>query len=259
MKESVWYGGILAAVVLAGCATTGDPRDPLEPLNRKFYTFNDTLDRYVMRPVAETYQKVTPQFVDDAVSHFFDNIEDISVTVNNFLQGDFEEGVEDLARFFVNTTVGLGGLVDVASEIGLEKHQEDFGQTLAVWGVPPGPYLVVPFIGPRTVRHAVGDVAGGFANPLNYTTWPIRLSTATLETIDSRADLLDETAIMERAALDPYEFLRNAYFQRREYLIHNGEVPLDHEFEAFEKELEALEEEMDQESGSPAKSGTASP
>ena len=245
-------------MLLAGCATHGDPRDPLEPLNRKFYAFNDALDRYLMRPVAQFYREVTPPVIDDAVTNFFANIGEISSTANNLLQGDFGEGVEDLSRVVVNTTLGLGGLIDIGEELGLQRHEEDFGQTLAVWGIPPGPYLVVPFVGPRTLRHGAGDIVDGFANPLNYTSLAVRLPTATLEAIDTRAGLLEETEIMERAALDPYEFLRNAYFQRREYLIHDGQVPLDHQFEEFEEELEALEE-TDQESSSEAQSGTTPP
>jgi len=227
----------LLLLVLTGCASTGDPRDPLEPFNRGMQKFNDTMDDYLMKPVAKGYQWITPAFVDQGVSNFFSNVGDIAVTVNDLLQLKLKHSGQDAARFLVNTTVGVGGLVDVASKIGLEKHNEDFGQTLAVWGVPEGFYLVLPFLGPSTPRDAVGSVADGFMNPISYTIFPARIALYGLKTVDMRADLLSASEILDEAALDRYEFIRNAYLQRREYLIYDGEPPIEDDFDEFEKEL----------------------
>ncbi|GAB4355514.1 MAG: VacJ family lipoprotein [Methylohalobius crimeensis] len=227
----------LIFVGITGCATQGDPRDPIEPWNRGVQKFNDSLDDYVMKPIAEGYQWVTPGFVDQGVSNFFENLDDIAVTVNDVLQFKVKQSGLDASRFAVNTTVGLAGLIDVASRIGLEKHEEDFGQTLAVWGLPNGPYLVVPFLGPMTPRDAVGSVADGFMNPIAYTIMPVRVGLYGLKTTDFRADNLSATEIMDEAALDRYSFIRNAYFQRREYLVYDGEPPLEDDFEDFEDEF----------------------
>ncbi len=232
----------LVALFLAGCATQGDSRDPWEPFNRGVFKFNDTLDRYMMKPVAKGYQWITPDFIDQGVSNFFDNLNDIAVTANDLFQFKFKQGGQDAARLLVNTTVGIGGVVDVASRVGLDKHEEDFGQTLAVWGVPYGPYLVLPFLGPSSPRDAVGTAADGFMNPLSYTIFPVKIGLYGLRTIDFRADNLSATEILDEAALDRYAFMRNAYFQRRDYLIYDGEPPLEEEFEEFEQELEEEEE-----------------
>lgn len=234
----------LLLTVLTGCATHGDSRDPWEPFNRGMFTFNDTLDTYMMKPIAEGYQWITPDFVDQGVTNFFHNLTDISVTANDLFQFKFKQGGQDAARLLINTTVGVGGLIDVASEIGLDKHHEDFGQTLAVWGVPYGPYLVLPFLGPSSPRDAAGTVADGFMNPISYTPlFPVRIGLYSLKTIDLRADNLSASEILDEAALDRYAFIRNAYFQRREFLIYDGEPPLGDEFEEFEKELEEEEGE----------------
>ncbi len=236
---------IMVLFVLTGCASNGDPRDPLEPFNRGMQKFNDTMDDYVMKPVAKGYQWMTPAFVDQGITNFFSNMGDIAVTVNDLLQFKLKHSGQDAARFLVNTTVGVGGLVDVASKIGLEKHHEDFGQTLAVWGVPEGFYLVLPFMGPSTPRDAVGSVADGFMNPISYTVFPARIALYGVKTIDMRADLLSASEILDEAALDRYEFIRNAYLQRREYLIYDGEPPIEDDFEEFEKELLEDGEEAD--------------
>ncbi len=244
-----WTGLSILAVILvwiAGCATHGDPRDPIEPFNRSMQKFNDTLDDYVMKPVAEGYQWITPDFVDRGVTNFFNNLGDIAVTVNDLLQFKFKHSGQDAARLVVNTTVGVGGVIDVASRLGLERHEEDFGQTLAVWGLPNGPYLVLPFLGPMTPRDAVGNVADGFLNPISYTVLPARVGLYGLRTIDFRADNLKATEVLDEAALDRYSFIRNAYFQRREYLVYDGEPPLrEEEFEEFEKEFEEFEKESE--------------
>jgi phospholipid-binding lipoprotein MlaA len=242
-----WPGLLVAVILTAGCATHGDPRDPIEPFNRSMQKFNDTLDTYVMKPIAQGYQWVTPEFVDQGVSNFFTNLGSIAVTANDLLQFKFKHGGQDAARLVVNTTVGLGGLIDVASRLGLEKREEDFGQTLAVWGLPDGPYLVLPFLGPMTPRDAVGNVVDGFLNPISYTILPARVGLYGLRTVDLRADNLKATEVLDEAALDRYSFIRNAYFQRREYLVYDGEPPLrEEEFEEFEKELEEFEQESEE-------------
>src|SRR5260221_321655 len=145
----------LAALTLSACATTGgDPRDPWEGLNRKTFAFNDALDRAVMKPIAQGYQKVTPAFAQEGVNNFYANLEDIGTTLNNLLQGKVKEGAGDAARFVVNTVIGVFGLWDVATPMGLEKHDEDFGQTLGWYSVPPGPYFVIPFLWPSSARGA---------------------------------------------------------------------------------------------------------
>jgi len=230
---------LLATLALNGCATQGDSRDPWEPFNRGVFKFNDTLDTYMMKPIAKGYQWITPEFVDQGVTNFFDNLNDIAVTANDLFQFKFKQGGQDMARLLLNTTLGIGGIVDVATEVGLVKHNEDFGQTLAVWGVPYGPYLVLPFLGPSSPRDAVGSAADGFMNPISYTPlFTVSIGLYGLKTIDFRADNLSATEILDEAALDKYAFMRNAYFQRREYLVYDGEPPLDDEFEKFEQELE---------------------
>lgn len=239
LKLGLW---VVSWTMISGCATHGDPRDPIEPFNRGVQKFNDTLDDYVMKPLAKGYQWVTPDFVDQGVTNFFNNLGDIAVTFNDLLQFKFKHGGQDAARLALNTTLGVGGLVDVAARLGLERHEEDFGQTLAVWGVPDGPYLVLPFLGPTTPRDALGSVADGFLNPISYTVLPARVGLYGLKTVDMRADSLKETEVLDEAALDRYSFIRNAYFQRREYLVYDGEPPLrEEEFEEFEKELEESE------------------
>jgi len=223
--------------LISGCATSAkDPRDPLENWNRGVQSFNDNVDEYALKPVAQGYQWITPEVVDTGISNFFSNIEDIGVTINDLLQFKLQQGGMDGARFLVNSTAGIAGLVDVASMIDLPKHEEDFGQTLGAWGVPSGPYLVLPIFGPSTPRGTVGLIGDTMMNPISYLDDEfIRLGIYGLNLVDTRADLLGASKIAEEAAIDRYEFLRNAYLQRREYLISDGETPIDDsEFEIDE-------------------------
>jgi phospholipid-binding lipoprotein MlaA len=226
-------------VGLSGCATTSqyaDERDPLESFNRAVYQFNDKLDQYALKPVAEGYQWVMPQFADRAVSNFFSNLDDVAVTINDLLQFKLAQASEDGGRLLVNTTLGVAGLMDVATGFGLEKHNEDFGQTLAVWGVPAGPYLVLPFFGPSSPRGTAGLVGDYLADPTTYVTgWDARLALQATDLIDFRADNLSTSEIVDEASLDEYEFIRDGYFQRREYLVYDGYPPEDEE-EFFEEE-----------------------
>jgi phospholipid-binding lipoprotein MlaA len=230
--------GLALTLSLLGCATPADhdPRDPWEGWNRNVQKLNDTLDNYVMRPVARGYQKVAPKPVDQGVTNFFSNVEDVGVIGNDLLQFKLKQTGQDIGRFLVNTTVGLGGFVDVASKMDLPKHNEDLDQTLGAWGLPSGPYLVLPVIGPSTPRGVVGVAGDSMSNPINWVSpviWP--WSAGALRTVDMRADLLSATKIMDEASVDRYEFIRNAYFQQRNYLIHDGNPPLD---DAMEKDMD---------------------
>ena len=225
----------LAALALAcGCATTnparGDPRDPWESLNRKTFAFNDAVDRAVLKPVAQGYVRVTPGFVRSRVSDFFDNLADVGTMLNDFLQGKFPQGVNDAGRIVVNTTFGVGGLWDVASRLGVERRDEDFGQTLAVWGVPSGPYFVIPFLGPSTTR----DAPARAVDPSWY--WSRALDNNTeywslwaLDKVRTRASLLQAENVLEQAALDRYLFIRDAWLERRRNQIYDGKPPLEDE------------------------------
>jgi phospholipid-binding lipoprotein MlaA len=218
---------LLAA--LGGCATTGeerDPRDPFEGFNRGVYQFNETFDVYLAQPVARAYVAVLHQEIRSRVGNFFSNIQDIFIGVNNFLQGKFENGVNDWARFTFNSTIGLLGIHDVASDMGLEKHNEDFGQTFGRWGVPPGPYLILPFLSSSTVRDASGTAIDWWVAPLTEVR-PVALRNTLYGVyfVNTRADLLEAGRILEEAALDKYVFQRDAYFQRRRSLIYDGSPP----------------------------------
>jgi len=224
------------ALVLTGCATTQatDPQDPWEDWNRGMQSFNDGVDDYVMKPVARGYRWITPDFVDTGVSNFFSNIGDIRVFINDALQGKFAQSASDGARLLVNTTAGIGGLFDVASSIDLPKHKEDFDQTLGVWGVPTGPYLVLPLLGPSSPRGVLGVVGDAALNPISYTgvyfassavSTAVSAGLGAVNAADLRADNLETEKVASEAALDRYAFFRGAYFSQRNYLVHDGNVP----------------------------------
>jgi phospholipid-binding lipoprotein MlaA len=215
-------------LLASGCATVQnpDPRDPYESVNRAVFSFNDGLDRAVLKPVATVYRDALPSPLRVMVRNFFSNISDVFIGVNNVLQGKPGEGFNDWARVLWNTTIGLGGINDVASEMGLEKHNEDFGQTFAVWGVKSGPYLVLPFFGPSDVRDGIGLGFDLYASPLlGYHNVPVRNSLAALRVVNDRSELLEASTIVEQAALDEYAFRRDFYLQRRRSLIYDGNPP----------------------------------
>jgi phospholipid-binding lipoprotein MlaA len=216
----------LVTLALTGCATT-DPRDPLEPLNRGIYAVNDALDRTVIRPAAEVYTAVVPEPGRIGVSNFFGNIYDFWNAVNNLLQGKVSTAVSDVGRIALNSTVGLLGFVDVASRVGLEKSDEDLGQTLGWWGVPAGPYIMMPLLGPSSLRDAPATVVQIVLDPQTvyieesahvWSLWALRL-------LNNRANLLGANRVLETAATDRYAFLRDAYFQRRRSQIWDGNPP----------------------------------
>ena len=226
-----WLRNLLLALLLsgaAGCATTngGDPRDPLEGFNRAMYSFNDGFDEAIGKPVSTAYRDVLPSPVRSAVRNFFANIADFWIGANNLLQGKPADTVTDWARFAFNSSIGLFGLIDVASEIGLEKHDEDFGQTFGRWGVSDGAYLVWPFLGSSDVRDTVGLIFDLGLDPILLHE-PVRVRNAMtlLRATGKRADLLDASRILEEAALDKYVFQRDAYLQRRRSLIYDGSPP----------------------------------
>jgi len=218
----------LSAIAVQGAAwAQADPMDPLEPLNRVMHDFNEAVDRVIMKPVALGYRTVTPGFVQTAVRNFFSNLEDVGVMANNLLQFKLEQGTGDFMRFAVNSTFGLLGVLDVASEMGLRKHNEDFGQTLGRWGVSSGPYLVLPFFGPSNFRDTVGlFVDRNYTDPVRHIDdIGVRNRTAVLRVVSRRTDLLEAKAAVDMAALDGYEFTRDFYLERRRALVHDGQPP----------------------------------
>jgi len=221
---------LLALTLFAGgCATVEgerDPRDPWEGTNRAIYRFNETFDEYLAKPVARAYVKVLHQEIRSRIANFFSNLADPLIGLNSFLQGKFEDGVNDWARFAFNSTIGLLGIHDVSSEMGLEKHNEDFGQTFGRWGIGPGPYLMLPFLSSSTARDAVGLVPDWYLDPMGEVR-PINLrnSLVVLRLTNTRADLLEASRILEEAALDKYVFQRDAYLQRRQNLVYDGRPP----------------------------------
>jgi phospholipid-binding lipoprotein MlaA len=225
----------LAIVVLAsGCATTSgsNPRDPWEPMNRSIFEFNDSADKAVMKPLAQTYVKVIPGPAREGVHNFFENIADVGTGLNNILQGKPGQGVSDLGRFVVNTTVGIFGLWDVATPMGLDKHTEDFGQTLGVWGVPSGPYFVIPFLGPSTARDAPARaVDPGWYYGQAIDSSSVYWSLWGLDQVRNRANLLKAESVLDQAALDRYTFVRDAWLQRRRNQVYDGRPPREKEEE----------------------------
>jgi phospholipid-binding lipoprotein MlaA len=213
-------------VVLGGCASTGDPRDPLEAINRNIYTFNEGVDTVLIKPAAEVYQGVVPPLARTGVSNVFANMGDVVVALNNLLQGKIDKAFSDIGRVLINSTAGLFGLFDVASPAGLEKHDEDFGQTLGYWGIGDGPYLVLPLLGPSTLRDTAGRVVDFKTDPVAYID-PTRDRNAAqgLRLVSRRTELLGASRLLEVAAIDPYSFVRDAYLQRRRNLIHDGNPP----------------------------------
>ncbi|MES2547338.1 MAG: VacJ family lipoprotein [Pseudomonadota bacterium] len=226
-KLNTFFLGCLLAILVTGCATTN--KDPLEGINRGVYKFNDVADRAIIKPVATVYKKVTPTPIRKGFNNFFNNLGSITTVLNDLLQFKFAHAFTDAGRFVINTTFGLAGFIDVAGMDNIPNRKEDFGQTLGYWGVGNGAYLVLPLIGPSTVRDA-----GGFAidrmtsDPITYThnIGEIRLHNQLriAQLIDTRTELLDAGDLVDNASLDPYSFMRDAYLQRRESLVADGAV-----------------------------------
>jgi phospholipid-binding lipoprotein MlaA len=217
---------ISVAISLGGCATTGvteqqtiaNKADPYENINRKMFTFNDTVDDYVAKPISDAYKWITPQFAQTGVFNFFNNLKSINVVINDVLQAKFAQSAHDTGRFALNTTMGLAGFVDVATQVGLERNDEDFEQTLAVWGVPQGSYLVIPFLGPSTMRGIPGAAFDTAANPASYVGMPVQL----ISLLNTRANAEGSLKFIDEAALDPYVFTRESFLQWRNNLATDG-------------------------------------
>ncbi len=237
---------LIIGLFLTGCATVENRHDPLESMNRSVFAFNEVVDEKILEPVARGYKAVVPDPIEMVIGNFFSNLNDVVVTANSLLQLNFPSAAASGTRVLINSTFGMLGMIDIASDvsnasdINISKRNEDFGQTLGYYGVGTGPYLVIPFMGPSTVRDVVGiGVDGYFADPVTSVFTmkridrslhknldaAVRIPVTALRVVDARAELLDAEKILEEAALDKYEFIRDAYMQRRNSLVHNGEVP----------------------------------
>jgi phospholipid-binding lipoprotein MlaA len=218
---------LLVSLALGGCASTQgerNPQDPLEPFNRSMYKFNDTVDKAVLKPIAKGYNTIIPEPGKIMVTNFFSNLDDIIVTINDLLQLKFAQAASDGTRVLFNSTFGILGLFNITDR--LEKHNEDFGQTLGYWGINSGPYVVLPFFGPRTFRDSIGLYVDSYASPIRLIpNIPTRNEMYVTRTINLRAGLLDQEKILEEAAIDRYAFTRDAYLQQRQSLVYDGNPP----------------------------------
>ncbi len=222
----------LACALLAGCAAAPSKVDPFEPWNRVMYSVHEVVDGNVIKPIAETYVKATPVPVRTGVSNFFGNIDDLFTGINNTLQGRKERAGDDFGRVLLNSTFGILGIFDPASEMGIAKDKTDFGITFGKWGAPQGPYLFIPLFGPTTVRDGTGWLVRIYANPIGYIhDVPLRNWLYGLNYLDTRAQLLGAESVLESAALDKYRYLRNAYLRARRYQVYDGKPPPEEEEE----------------------------
>jgi len=220
---------LLALVVaLAGCTslqtTSTSKDDPFEPWNRAMYDVHEVVDGKMIKPAVQAYVDVTPKPIQHGISNFFNNLDDVVSVVNDFLQWKLDKAGNDMGRVMLNSFFGLGGIIDIASDLQIEKGNEDFGQTFGYWGIPQGPYLFIPVLGPTTVRDGTGWIARAYASPLSYLVVdvPTRNILYGIGFVDARAQALQAETFVEGAALDRYTFIRRAYLQRREYLVRDG-------------------------------------
>jgi phospholipid-binding lipoprotein MlaA len=226
-----WNVGLaLLLTLLAGCATVPgeyrDPSDPLEPYNRDMFKFNQAVDKAVLKPVAKGYKAITPTPVRHGITNFFNNISDVTSAINNLLQFKLSRAGSDVGRLAVNSTIGLLGFFDVATNMGLPDYKEDFGQTLGYWGAVPSPYLVLPFLGPSTLRDTIGLGGDIVTNPLfNLRDDHVYWGLVGLDFLNQRTNLLTAGELLESAAIDPYTFVRDAYLQKRRNQIFDGNPP----------------------------------
>lgn len=238
---------LFVMLVLSACSQSkgvlveGGNRDLLEKHNRDIFKFNSSLDKHVFKPIAVGYRKITPKVVDNSISNFFDNLDDVGNAVNNFLQFKPGEALIDVERVMFNTSIGVGGLFDVATKIGLEKHKEDFGQTLAVWGVDSGPYIMLPFLGPSTVRDATAKFTiDSFLDPAKYSEFSFPLFV--IDKVDSRADLVSTEEAFKDFSSDQYIAIRDAWLQYRKFLIEDGAIDEEEQSDLIDS-LEELDDE----------------
>lgn len=242
MTRVNYFTILSVCILLNGCAsaTGGDKvvvADPYESFNRPVHKFNSKVDTYIAKPIADGYRQITPDFLQKGVNNFFNNLQEVNVILNDLLQAKFKQSAQDVGRLTLNSTLGLGGLVDVASKAGLDKHSEDFGQTLAVWGVPQGNYLVLPFVGPSTFRELPGYVVDAAANPGTYFGGAVALPLASVNALNTRANAEGSLQFINEAALDPYVFMRESYLQWRNYQAADGQVKTDKALDELESEL----------------------
>ena len=233
---------IFTLILLSGCSyqneLTNDPKDPLENRNRSIYAFNENMDEAILEPAADGYNYITPNFLQRGFNNFFGNVNYPITIINQLLQGNLEELLQDTLRFTINTTIGVFGLFDPASSIGLPEHDEDFGQTLAVWGVQEGPYLMLPFFGPKTLRSLAGDFTDVLFNPLlNIDDTNLKIKTNLINILQDRSDLSTIEEELDNS-FDPYQFIKDSYIQNRNYKINNGDITdddeeLDFDFDDF--------------------------
>jgi phospholipid-binding lipoprotein MlaA len=236
---------VLFATLVAGCASAPGRTtnaESFEGFNRGVYKFNDTLDRAALKPIAKGYRKVTPNFVRTGIGNVLSNLEYPGTFVNQFLQGKLKLGLKDTGRFLINSTLGVAGIFDVATPIGLEKNDEDFGQTFAVWGVPSGPFLNLPLLGPSSMRDAPGRALGFLTNPLQYTDvpWEAEWGERAIGVVHGRSELLPLDETLQRT-YDPYVFIRDAWVQQREFNIFDGNPPPETLEDVMEEETEETE------------------
>jgi len=222
---------IFVLILLSGCSyqneLINDPIDPLENSNRSIYTFNENLDEAILEPAADGYDYITPNFLQKGFNNFFDNINYPVTIINQVLQGNIEESLQDTLRFTINSSIGILGLFDPASRMGLTEHDEDFGQTLAVWGVKEGPYLMLPFFGPKTLRSLTGDLADVLFNPLlNIDDTNLKIKTNLISILQDRSDLSTLEEELDNS-FDPYQYIKDSYIQNRKYKIYNGNITED--------------------------------
>lgn len=251
----LFAASLIISGVLGGCATTpksssSNADDPLADWNRGAQSFNDDVDDVILKPMAEGYLWATSDAVDEGVTNFFSNLNDIGVTVNDLLQFKMLQAGMDASRFLINTTVGVVGVFDVAKHLDLPKHDEDFGQTLGYWGIPSGPYLVLPFAGASSPRDAVGLLGDAILSPLTYSFLlsgglvnVISIASSAVDVADTRAGLMSSGKMIDEAAVDRYEFIKNSYLQHREFLVNDGNVPTqDANGFDIDQELTAMED-----------------
>jgi phospholipid-binding lipoprotein MlaA len=240
-RSSVFpIAALLLATILSACATVQNNHDPIEPVNRVTDKVNDSIDRISLKPVAKVYTAAVPKPVRTAVSNFYDNATYANTILNDFLQGKGQQGIMDIIRFLINSSLGVAGLVDVATSMGLKKHEEDFGQTLAVWGFSQGAYIVYPLAGPNSVRQTPDFLTATATDPLFWVSFAltpyITIPAAILKYVDKRARLMEASDMRDELALDPYIFTREAYTQNRLYRIYDGNPPISETNDDWEEE-----------------------
>lgn len=227
MRQGLLLGAVAMGLPFAAQAQSETNRDPLEGFNRAMFSFNEGVDKYALKPLAQGYRYVMPDIAETGVNNFFSNLGDVRTAVNSLLQGKVDNALVDLSRVTFNSTFGVAGFIDVATPMGLEKHDEDFGQTLGYWGLGSGPYLVLPLLGPSSVRDGVGLIPDMALDPVGEVDHvPTRNSLYGLRLLDARVQLMAAEQIISG---DKYSFVRDAYLQRRQYLVNDGEVQVDYD------------------------------